>query len=70
MTLLIIGLLLFLGVHSVRIVAEGLRSAQIARIGPGAWKGLVTLASQWTAADGKLARWLDPPTDNAPAFLC
>ena len=45
MTLLIIGLLLFLGVHSVRIVAEGFRSAQIARIGPLAWKGLVTLAS-------------------------
>ncbi len=45
MTLLIVGLLLFLGVHSVRIVAEDFRSAQIARIGPGAWKGLYTLAS-------------------------
>ena len=45
MTLLIIGLLLFLGVHSVRIVAEDFRSAQIARIGPLAWKGLYSVAS-------------------------
>ena len=45
MTLLIIGLLLFLGVHSVRIVAEDFRSAQIARIGPVAWKGLFAVAS-------------------------
>ena len=45
MTLLIIGLLLFLGVHSVRIVAKDFRSAQIARIGPVAWKGLFAVAS-------------------------
>ena len=45
MTLLIIGLLLFLGLHSVRIVAEDFRSAQIARIGPVAWKGLFAVAS-------------------------
>ena len=45
MTLLIVGLLLFLGVHSVRIVAEDWRSAQIARIGPLRWKGAYTLAS-------------------------
>ncbi len=40
MTLLIIGLVLFLGVHSVRIVAEGWRQRTIARLGEGAWKGL------------------------------
>ena len=45
MTLLIAGLLLFLGVHSVRIVAEDFRSAQIARLGEKGWKGLYTLAS-------------------------
>ncbi|MDE2080522.1 MAG: NnrU family protein [Burkholderiales bacterium] len=39
MTLLILGLALFLGVHSVRIVAEGWRGRTLARIGPGAWKG-------------------------------
>jgi uncharacterized membrane protein len=45
MIVLILGLILFLGVHSVRIFAEGWRSAQIARRGEGAYKGLYTLAS-------------------------
>ena len=45
MTALILGLILFLGAHSVRIVADDWRSAQIARRGPGAWKGLYTLVS-------------------------
>ena len=45
MTVLILGLVLFLGVHSVRIYAEGWRAAQIARRGEGAWKGLYSLVS-------------------------
>jgi len=45
MTLLILGLVLFLGVHSTRIVADGWRSAQLARLGEGAWKGLYSLVS-------------------------
>ena len=45
MTVLILGLILFLGVHSVRIFAEGWRTAQIAQRGEGAWKGLYSLAS-------------------------
>lgn len=45
MTVLILGLLIFLGVHSVRIVAAPWRAAQIARVGPGGWKGLYALAS-------------------------
>jgi uncharacterized membrane protein len=45
MTLLILGLILFLGTHSVRIFADGWRSAQIARRGEGAWKGLYSVAS-------------------------
>ena len=45
MTILILGLLLFLGAHSVRIFADGWRSAQIARIGEGPWKGLYALVS-------------------------
>ena len=45
MTVLIIGLILFLGVHSVRIFAEGWRTAQIAQRGEGAWKGLYSVAS-------------------------
>ena len=45
MTFLILGLILFLGVHSLRIFAEGWRSAQIARRGEGAWKGLYSVVS-------------------------
>ena len=45
MTALILGLLLFLGVHSVRIVAEGWRSRTLARLGEGRWKGLHTVVS-------------------------
>lgn len=45
MTWLILGLLLFLGLHSVRIFAEGWRTATIARIGEGPWKGLYSVVS-------------------------
>lgn len=45
MTVLIAGLILFLGVHSVRIFAEGWRSAQIARLGLGAYKGIYSVVS-------------------------
>jgi uncharacterized membrane protein len=45
MTPLIARLILFLGVHSVRIVADDWRSAQLARLGERAWKGLYSLAS-------------------------
>lgn len=45
MTVLILGLIVFLGVHSTRIVADGWRTAQIKRLGEGAWKGMYTVAS-------------------------
>jgi len=45
MILLILGLVLFLGVHSTRIVAEDWRGAQLARLGERAWKGLYSLVS-------------------------
>jgi len=45
MTTLIAGLLLFLGIHSVRIFAEGWRNRQLARLGEARWKGLYSLAS-------------------------
>lgn len=45
MTALILGLVLFLGAHSVRIVAEPWRRRTIARLGEGPWKGLYSLAS-------------------------
>lgn len=45
MIVLIIGLLLFLGIHSIRIVAEDWRTRQMQRLGAGAWKGIYALAS-------------------------
>lgn len=45
MIILVIGLLLFLGLHSIRIFAEGFRARQLARMGEGRWKGLYTLVS-------------------------
>ena len=45
MTLLIVGLVLFLGVHSVAIVAPAWRDAQLAQRGEGAWKGLYSVVS-------------------------
>jgi uncharacterized membrane protein len=45
MTFLILGLVLFLGVHSVRVFAEPWRSGFIARRGANAWKGVYSLLS-------------------------
>ncbi len=45
MIVLIVGLVLFLGVHSVRIVAADRRQAMIARLGENAWKGLYSLVA-------------------------
>ena len=45
MTALLIGLLLFLGIHSTRIVADGFRTRQIGRLGDKGWKGVYALAS-------------------------
>lgn len=45
MTVLILGLIVFLGVHSLRIVAEPWRQRTIARIGANAWKGAYSLVS-------------------------
>jgi uncharacterized membrane protein len=45
MSMLILGLVLFLGPHSLRILADGWRRRQIARIGENPWKGIVSLLS-------------------------
>jgi uncharacterized membrane protein len=45
MTLLLLGLVLFLGVHSIRIVADDWRTQQIAARGEGAWKGIYALVA-------------------------
>ena len=45
MTAMIIGLIVFLGVHSVRIFADDWRSRTIARVGANRWKGVYALIS-------------------------
>ena len=45
MALLILGLVLFLGVHSIRVFADDWRTRQRQRIGEMRWKGLYSLVS-------------------------
>lgn len=70
MALFLIGLVLFLGSHSVRIVAEDWRERTIARVGEGAWKGgyslvaivgLVLLVIGYGEVRGETAQLWAPP---------
>ena len=45
MLVLILGLVVFLGIHSVSIVAPGWRTATVGRLGEKPWKGLYSIAS-------------------------
>jgi uncharacterized membrane protein len=45
MPVLILGLVLFLGAHSLRIFADDWRRRQIARLGEKKWKGLYSLVA-------------------------
>ncbi|EEE06620.1 NnrU family protein [Burkholderia multivorans] len=45
MLVLIAGLAIFLGVHSIRIVAEGWRAAMIARFGANGWRARFSIVS-------------------------
>ncbi|MBE0614582.1 MAG: NnrU family protein [Burkholderiales bacterium] len=45
MTVLILGLIVFLGAHSTRIFAEDWRTAQRKRLGENAWKGIYSVVS-------------------------
>ncbi len=45
MVYLIAGLFLFLGLHSVRIVADGWRTQTLQRMGEGAYKGIYSVLS-------------------------
>lgn len=66
MSLLVVGLLVFLGVHSVRIVAEPWRQGMRARVGENAWKGAYSLAS---AAGLALIVWGYALSRQAPVAL-
>lgn len=43
--MLILGLIIFLGAHSVRLLADDWRTTQIEKLGEAKWKGLYTVAS-------------------------
>ena len=45
MAIMLLGLVLFLGIHCVRMVAPAWREARIAAMGEGAWKGIYSLVS-------------------------
>jgi uncharacterized membrane protein len=45
MLTLLVGLFLFLGIHSTRIFADDWRTATVAKIGPLPWKGLYSVLS-------------------------
>ena len=45
METLIVGLVLFLGMHSMRVFADGARTRFIEQRGPMAWKGVYTVVS-------------------------
>ena len=45
MAMLVLGLIIFLGLHSTRIFAESGREKAIARLGEGPWKGIYSLLS-------------------------
>jgi len=45
MAVLLLGLVLFLGVHSTRIVAEGWRTRAMVQMGQGPWKGVYSLVA-------------------------
>lgn len=79
MKMLIAGLLLFLGVHSVRMLAEDWRTAMRARLGKGLWKGLFSLLAlaglaliAWgfdLARDEPVLLWTPPATLRHAAAL-
>ncbi len=63
MTALVIGLVLFLGSHSVRVFADGWRSRAIARVGENPYKigySVIALAGLWLAAWGWQQTRIDP----------
>ena len=73
MLLLILGLVLFLGVHSLRIVAESARSGLVSRLGLWPYKGLyslIALAGLILIVIGYGQARLDPVVlYQPPAFL-
>ena len=66
MSILIIGLVLFLGIHSISIVAPGLRARAVVSMGPNPWRGVYSLIS---AAGFVLILWGYHLARQAPVVL-
>ena len=79
MTVLVLGLVLFLGVHSIAIVAPAWRDAMIGRVGPNVWRagyallaiiGIVLIARGYAEARNQTAilyvlpRWVRAITET------
>lgn len=70
MLILILGLILFLGMHSIRMVADSWRNAQVSKRGLTGWQGIYSFVSLigfllilWGYRDARLASeilWLPP----------
>lgn len=80
MSILVLGLVIFLGLHSIRIFADDWRTATRARIGANAWKGMYSVVSVlgfglivWgysLARQAPVVVWTPPPfTRHAAAAL-
>jgi len=79
MSILILGLIIFLGLHSIRIVAEDWRNATRARVGLHAWRALYSVISigsllliVWgygLAREAPVVIWTPPPATRHIAAL-
>jgi len=66
MLIMIAGLVMFLGIHSIRLVAADLRTSLIKRLGAGGWKGVYSLISIGGLI---LIIWGYGATRTAPVFI-
>lgn len=79
MTILILGLILFLGLHSIRVFAEDWRNATRARVGLLAWRAMYSLVSitgflliVWgygLCREAPIVIWTPPPATRHIAAL-
>lgn len=66
MTALIVGLIVFLGVHSIGILAPNFRAAMLRRLGEASWKGIYSLIA---LAGLVLLIWGYGETREAPTLV-
>ena len=73
MALLILSIILFLGLHSIRVFASGWRNSMIARLGLKGWRGIYSVLSIITfvllAYSFAQSRWVSPILYVPPVFM-